>query len=109
MQVGLFVFRLMITVYILYSTKLDQFYKGQTSDLAKRIDRHNKGYEQFTSKGVPWKLLWCTEKEYRSQAINLESKLKNMGRKQTINFIIKYDEGIAGPDELLLIKQLSGC
>ena len=99
MQVGLFVFRLMTTVYILYSTKLDQLYKGQTSNLYNRLIHHNKGYEKFTSKDIPWKLHWYTEKEHRSQAINLESKLKNMGRKQTINFIIKHDEGVACPND----------
>ena len=99
----------MVTVYILYSVKLDQFYKGQTSDLPNRLKRHNAGYEKFTKKGTPWKLIWTTEKEDLSQAIILESKLKNLGRTQTIDFMLKYHQQIAGPDELLLIKQLSGC
>ena len=110
MKVGLFVFIVkMIKVYILYSFSLDQFYKGQTSELKNRLERHNSGYEEFTRKGLPWKLIWSTEKENRSQAIKLEKKLKNLGRKQTIQFILKYRQGVAGPDELLFIKQLSGC
>ena len=98
----------MYTVYILYSSRIDQFYKGQTSDLTNRLKRHNTGYEKFTKKGVPWKLIWATEKENLSQAIILESKLKNLGRVQTIKFMFKYHQGVAGPDELLFIKQLSG-
>ena len=99
----------MFTIYILYSPSLDRFYKGQTNNLSNRLTRHNSGYENFTKGGIPWKLIWATGKETRSEAKKLESKLKNLGRDQTINFMLKYAEGVVGPDELLLIKQLSGC
>ena len=39
----------MYTVYILYSPSLNQFYKGQTSNIDNRLIRHNSGYEKFTS------------------------------------------------------------
>ncbi len=40
---GLFYFNLvMFYVYILRSEKLGFYYKGQTSDLARRIKEHNK-------------------------------------------------------------------
>ncbi|WP_460318640.1 GIY-YIG nuclease family protein, partial [Algoriphagus taiwanensis] len=29
-------------VYILYSERLDKYYVGQTSDLVKRVERHNE-------------------------------------------------------------------
>uniref|UniRef100_UPI00374DA6BB GIY-YIG nuclease family protein n=1 Tax=Aestuariivivens insulae TaxID=1621988 RepID=UPI00374DA6BB len=32
-------------VYILYSENHDTYYKGQTSDLTKRLERHNSGSE----------------------------------------------------------------
>ena len=108
MKVGLFLFS-MFTVYILYSAKLGQFYKGQTSNLPHRLERHNRAYEQFTSKGIPWRLLWSTQKRSRSEAKKLERKLKNLGNVQLMKFILKYEDGVVGPDELLLIKQLSGC
>jgi predicted GIY-YIG superfamily endonuclease len=67
------------------------------------------GYEQFTSKGVPWKLIWTTEKEDLSQAIILENKLKNLGRVQIIKFMLKYHQGVAGPDDPDALVGISGC
>ncbi len=96
-------------VYILYSPSIDSFYKGQTSNVSKRLIRHNGGIEKFTKAGKPWILIWSTEKSIRGDALILERKLKNLSRKRTIEFILKYSEGISSPDELFLIKQLSGC
>jgi putative endonuclease len=96
-------------VYILYSPSLKQFYKGQTSDLDDRVKRHNAGYESATQSGCPWLLLWHTAKENRSQAIILEAKLKNLSRERLIAFMLKYPSPASSPDELLLLKQLSGC
>ena len=96
-------------VYILYSKKIDKFYRGQTANLEIRLQRHNSGIEISTAKGTPWILLWATEKRSRSEAVRLESKLKNLSRVRTLNFMLKYKEGIRGADELLLIEQLSAC
>ncbi|QYH39290.1 GIY-YIG nuclease family protein [Algoriphagus sp. NBT04N3] len=35
-------------VYILFSERLGKYYVGQTSDLDKRLKRHNSGRERFT-------------------------------------------------------------
>ena len=48
----------MYYVYILYSKKLDKKYIGSTSDLKERIKIHNSERSEFTSKGIPWKLLY---------------------------------------------------
>jgi putative endonuclease len=96
-------------VYILYSKNLGTFYKGQTSDLTDRLKRHNSGYEKATKSGAPWILLWNTEKETRSQAVQLELKLKNLSRLRLVQFMLKYQDGVASPDELLLLKQQTGC
>ncbi|WP_242204230.1 GIY-YIG nuclease family protein [Aestuariivivens insulae] len=79
-------------VYILYSENHDTYYKGQTSDLTKRLERHNSGSEKSTSKYRPWKLVWKTEKPNRSQALILERKLKNLSKERTKAFIEKYQE-----------------
>ena len=97
----------MYYTYILYSKSIDTFYKGSTSNIVDRVKRHNAGKEKYTSKGIPWMLLWFTEKNSRSEAYKLELKLKNLSRKRTIEFIMKYKEDIAGHDELLFLKQLS--
>lgn len=44
----------MFTLYILYSTKLDKFYIGYTSDAEKRLLEHNTGASSFTSKANDW-------------------------------------------------------
>ena len=97
------------SVYILYSESLDKFYKGQTNDLSDRIMRHNMKQEKSTQNGAPWILIWSTTKLSRSSAIILERKLKNLTRKRLIDFILKYQEGVEGPDEFLLLEKLSGC
>ena len=59
--------------------------------------------------GTPWSLIWSTQKPSKSEAILLEFKLKNLSQMRLIAFMLKYENGLEGPDELLLLKQLSGC
>ena len=94
-------------VYILYSEKMKSFYKGQTAQLNERLHRHNSGYEFATKRGVPWKVIWTTEKDSRSEAIVLERKLKNLSVKRTLEFILKYKQGVPSSDELLFLQKLS--
>ena len=65
----------MYTVYILFSEKLNKYYKGQTQNLKDRLYRHNAGQERYTKTGVPWKLIFFTTKPTLSEAMILE---KNM-------------------------------
>ena len=67
----------MFFVYVLKSLKTGRYYKGQTNNLLGRIKRHNDCLEKFTSKEVPWELVFCIKKESRSEAMKLEKKLKN--------------------------------
>jgi len=80
----------MYYVYILYSKKLDKYYKGYTNNLEEQMIRHNRGYEAFTSKGIPWKLALALEKPTEKEAMALESKLKNLNRQRLEAFIVKY-------------------
>jgi putative endonuclease len=96
-------------VYIIYSAGTDTFYRGQTSNIEDRLRRHNAGREKFASRGTPWELVWCTEKDTRSEALLLERKLKNMSRDKLIKFMHRYKEECAGPDALILLDQWSGC
>ncbi len=81
-------------VYILYSPSLKVFYKGHTSNLKGRIVYHNSGFEDYTSKGSPWELCWSAEKETKSQAFQLELKLKNLTKTRLIEFMRKYEDGL---------------
>ncbi len=77
-------------VYILYSEAFDSYYKGQTNNVPKRVQRHNSGLEKATARYRPWKLAWFTEKKSRSEAVILERKLKNLSKERTSSFINKY-------------------
>jgi putative endonuclease len=85
-------------VNILFSESLNSFYKGQTSNLEQRINRHNKGYEKSTKIGRPWRLIWSAEKGSRSEATILEKKVKNMSRNKLLEFINKFDQNIVNQD-----------
>ena len=93
-------------VYILYSESLDRYYKGQTKDLYDRLHRHNHKYEKATQDGVPWILVWCTKKKSRSEAVLLESKLKNLTKVRLRKFIAKYKDGIS--DSLTQTSSVEG-
>ncbi len=84
-------------VYILYSPSIDSFYKGRTSNLQKRMPYHNGGNSKHTLRGIPWILVWRSQKPSSTEAILLERKLKNLTRSRLIQFIEKYSEGI--PDD----------
>ena len=99
----------MFYVYILWSEKTQKFYCGYTSNMDSRLKRHNSGWEKSTRYGTPWRIIWRTEKASRSEAMELEKKLKSLTQKRLIQFIRKYSEGVAGPDEFLLLEKLSGC
>ena len=93
--------------YILYSKKLNSYYKGETRNISDRLHRHNSGYERSTKLGTPWILLWKGEKTTKSEAKLLERKIKNLSVKRTLEFILKYKEGIPSSDEHDLIIKLS--
>ena len=75
-------YRMRFVVYILYSSSLEKYYVGSTGDFSKRIKEHNSGKGNFTSKGMPWievKIIDCAS---RSEAVVLETKIKNRGIKR---------------------------
>ena len=68
----------MYYVYRLQSiTFFQQFYTGYTADLNKRIECHNNGQVQYTSKYKPWKLLSYIVFLDRKKALDFEKYLKS--------------------------------
>jgi len=63
-------------VYVLYSSKYDQIYIGQTDDLKDRLERHNTGKSRYTKRYIPWELIYFEEYETRSEAMKREKELK---------------------------------
>jgi putative endonuclease len=75
----------MYIVYILYSHSIEEYYCGQTNDLADRLKRHNNGESRSIKHGIPWKLVGYLIVETRSEAILLERKIKGRGIGRWLN------------------------
>ncbi len=72
-------------VYILYSEKRSRYYVGQTTDINKRLKRHNLGIVPSTKSGAPWKLVLQIEVLSRSEAMTLERRIKKRGAKRYLD------------------------
>jgi len=94
----------MASVYVLFSSKLNNFYIGSCRDLSYRINQHlNKKFTgSFTARAEDWILyLSIDELEYQ-QARMIEEHIKRMKSKTYIQNLLKYPEII----ERLKIKHL---
>ena len=67
-------------VYIIYSEGFDIYYIGFTENINRRIAQHNSGFEYYTKRYKPWKLVLTIAKPYRLEARILEKKIKNLNR-----------------------------
>ncbi len=65
--------------YILFSTKNNKYYTGQTNNLISRLEQHNNGLVKSTRNGSPWQLVFSEELITRSDAMRLETKIKKRG------------------------------
>ena len=77
----------MYTVYILFSKTSLKYYTGQTDNLENRLYRHNSGLSLATKSGKPWTLIYQIEFNTRSEAVQLESKIKKRGAKRYLGDI----------------------
>jgi len=65
----------MFYTYIIYSESIDKYYIGYTHDLALRLERHNNGWGKYSSKGIPWKLVY--QKYLVPCLMQLKEKMKS--------------------------------
>ena len=79
----------MYYVYILFSSKLDKKYIGFTSNLKKRILYHNSGKSNYTSQGMPWKLIYYEVFKSKIDAQREEEFLKTGKGRERLNFLLK--------------------
>ena len=65
-------------VYVLYSSKWNRLYIGETSDLISRISSHNElGTKGFTLRYRPWKVIHVEFVKTRTEALVREKFLKS--------------------------------
>ena len=79
----------MYYVYIIYSKKLDKKYTGSTSDLRKRVKKHNSKGSKFTAKGCPWKLIYYEAFLNKEDALREERFLKSGQGRERIKRLFK--------------------
>jgi putative endonuclease len=82
----------MYYTYILISQTTGKLYIGQTKDIEDRLHRHNTGQSPATKGRGPWLLLFNKPFESRSEAIQLELKLKSFKNHQYILDWIKKQQ-----------------
>ncbi|MGH2664540.1 GIY-YIG nuclease family protein [Flavobacterium sp.] len=70
----------MFYVYILYSKQEDIYYKGFSTDIEKRLEYHNNGKSNFTSKANDWELRYSIAFETKTEALLEEKRLKRLNR-----------------------------
>ena len=66
----------MYYVYLIKSEKLNKVYTGYSEDLRERFKAHNSGKSEYTSRGIPWKLVYYEAYESKEDAQNREKSLK---------------------------------
>ena len=76
-------------IYILQSQVDSSFYIGFTSDIEKRLMNHNAGKSKYTSKKMPWKLVYSEEFTTKSEALRREKFLKNQRNREFYEKLIQ--------------------
>ena len=67
-----------------------KLYIGQTNDLIDRLRSHNAGMNLSTKANLPWKLLYSLGFSTRSEAFQLEKKLKGFKNPAKVKEWINY-------------------
>ena len=81
-------------VYVLKSESDNQFYTGYTSDLRKRLEKHNKGEVQSTKNRLPLKLVYFEGCLNQQDATHREKYLKSTyGKRYLKNRLKHYSTG----------------
>ncbi len=74
--------------YILYSTLIDKYYLGSTSNLKERIIRHNQKSKGFTSRTKDWKLVYYEVFSTKIEAYARERKVKKWKNRTRVEQLI---------------------
>ncbi len=80
-------------VYILQSDVDGSFYKGFTENYEIRLQQHNNGESNYTSKKIPWKLVYAELHETKRNALIREKNLKKATHER-INALITSNRNI---------------
>ena len=76
-------------VYVLESEIDGRLYKGQTTDISKRINQHNAGQTKSTKGYRPWKLVYFEKFETIKEAVLREKYLKSGIGREYLKALLK--------------------
>lgn len=76
-------------VYVLRSTKDDQFYVGSTNDLKRRLQQHQRGENTSTAKRLPLELLYFEGHRSKNDALRREKYFKTTKGKVTLRQMLR--------------------
>ena len=74
-------------VYIIYSKRLDIYYKGYSLNPKNRLLEHNSNFSAFTAHKGPWKIVFFEIFMIKSKALNREKSLKKYDHQQLLKLI----------------------
>ena len=78
-----------ITVYVIRHSKSGELYKGQTSDVAKRVEQHNQGQTKSTKRlSGEWHLVYSEEYDTRDEALKREKYLKSAAGRRFLKKVL---------------------
>jgi putative endonuclease len=80
-------------VYIIYNSKHDKYYIGQTNNIERRVAEHNdKSENKYTSKYLGgWKIVYKEEFDNRKEAIVRKKFLKKQKNKEFYKKLCNFD------------------
>ncbi len=76
-------------VYVLESELDGRLYKGQTSDIEKRLIEHNSGKTKSTKGYKPWKLVYFEAFKTREEAVVREKYFKIGSGREFLKSVLK--------------------
>jgi putative endonuclease len=79
----------MYYVYILKNLKYTKYYIGSTSDIEKRVKYHNEGRQRWTSRFIPWELVYKKEFSTKTEALLYEKLLKKKKSKKYLEWLVE--------------------
>ena len=87
-------------VYILKSINFPKTYVGFTNNLDRRLKEHNEGKSKFTSKYVPWKIIYTEIFSSTILAREREKYLKSAAGRKIIKAILNNTDHKGIPAQL---------
>ena len=81
----------MFFTYIIQSQYDHSFYIGHSSDIKKRLEYHNQGLSKYTSKKVPWELVYIEIFQTKKDANRRELFLKKQRNRTFYERLISSD------------------